>query len=85
MMTDSERETEVQRRMRMPYHRLIHAKPVEGYLAEVLELGGCFTAGETPEEALANLEEAMAGWFESCLLDGQVIPEPAKDPIRIGA
>jgi predicted RNase H-like HicB family nuclease len=85
MMTDAERDAEVRRRMLMPYHRVIHGEPVEGYLGEVLELRGCLTAGDTPEEALAHLNEAMAGWFDSCLLDGQPIPEPAKDPIRLTA
>ena len=43
------------------HHRVIAGEPVEGYLAEVPELPGCITAGRTPEEALSNLEAAMAG------------------------
>ena len=60
----------------MPYHRLISGEPAEGYLGEVLELPGCLTAGDSPQEALANLDDAMAGWIESCLVDDLPIPEP---------
>jgi antitoxin HicB len=84
-MTTAERDAEIERRLKLPYHRVIHGEPVEGYLGEVLELPGCLTAGDTPEEALANLEEAMAGWFESCLLDGVAIPEPSAGPVRLSA
>jgi antitoxin HicB len=78
MMTTDEREAEIQRRLRMPYHRVISGEPVEGYLAEVPELPGCLTAGETPEEALHNLDEAMAAWIEAALLTGMSIPGPAE-------
>ena len=76
-MTDREREAEVQRRLRLPYHRVIFGDPDDGYMGQVAELPGCFTSGDTPEEALNNLTEAMAGWIESCLLAGDPIPEPA--------
>lgn len=55
-MTDFERETEVQRRLRMPYHRVIHGDPVDGCMGEVPELPGCYTSGDTPAETLANLD-----------------------------
>lgn len=77
-MNDVEREAEVQRRLRLPYHRVIHGDPVEGYLGEVPELPGCMTAGDTPADALTNLEEAMAAWIESCLISGDPIPDPAR-------
>ena len=75
-MTSEDRETEIRRRLAMPYHRLGSGEPVEGYLGEVLELPGCLTAGDTPQEALANLDDAMAGWIETCLVDDRPIPEP---------
>ena len=75
-MPPEEREAEIQRRFAMAYHRLISGEPSEGYLGEVLEFPGCLTAGDTPQEALANLEEAMTGWIESCLMVDLPIPEP---------
>lgn len=51
-MKNDEMEREAQGIVRRPYHRIITGEPIEGYLGQVLELPGCTTAGETPEEAL---------------------------------
>lgn len=77
-MNEQELEAEIQRRLRLPYHRVIFGEPDEGYMAQVAELPGCYTSGDTPAEALANLEEAMAAWIESCLISGDPIPDPAR-------
>ena len=77
-MNEQERETEVQRRLSLPYHRVIYGDPVDGYMGQVPELPGCYTSGDTPAETLANLEEAMAAWIESCLISGDPIPGPAR-------
>ncbi|HMO96362.1 MAG TPA: type II toxin-antitoxin system HicB family antitoxin [Tepidiformaceae bacterium] len=69
---------EIERLLRQPYHRVISGNPEDGYLGEVPELPGCYTTGDTPVEALANLEEAMAAWLESCLISGDPIPGPAR-------
>lgn len=84
-MSDDASEAEIQRLMRLPYHRVISGEPVEGYLGEVVELPGCFTAGETPEEALVNLEEAMAAWFAGALITGMPIPEPIAGALKLSA
>lgn len=84
-MTDDERETEVQRRLLLPYHRVVSGEPIDGYLAEVPELPGCSTAGETPAEALEMLEEAMAGWLETALITGMPIPEPVTGRVLVFA
>lgn len=36
-----------------------------GYLATVPGLPGCMSDGETPEEALKNVQEAIASWIEA--------------------
>jgi antitoxin HicB len=36
-----------------------------GYLATVPDLPGCICDGETPEEALKNVQEAIASWIEA--------------------
>jgi predicted RNase H-like HicB family nuclease len=84
-MTDEALEERVQAIIRRPYHRVITGEPVEGYLGEVLEFPGCLTAGATPEEALRNLDEAMAVWIESALVHGDLIPEPIAGPLRLTA
>ena len=84
-MTSAEIEREVQRRVRLPYHRVISGDENEGYLGEVAELPGCFTAGETAADALANLDEAIAAWVETALKSDVEVPEPARGPISISA
>ena len=43
------------------------------------------TAGENPEEALRNLEEAMVAWFEAALKRGMAIPKPAVGRVLFSA
>jgi predicted RNase H-like HicB family nuclease len=69
-------ERQVDEIMRRPYHKVISGDVEEGFLALVEELPGCMTAGETEEEALELLRDAMVGWLESVLLAGDPVPEP---------
>jgi len=43
----------------------------------VPDLPGCFSAGDTLEEALLNTEEAIIGWLEATIDEGQDIPAPS--------
>jgi antitoxin HicB len=70
-------EATVQDLLRRPYRKVITGDSEEGFLAMVPELPGCFTAGETEQEALELLHDAMAGWIESAIERGLPIPEPA--------
>lgn len=68
---------EVRSYLSAPYIRMLIPDPEEGgYIAEILELPGCVTDGDTPEEAYRNLEEVMAGWIRASLDHGKPIPEP---------
>ena len=49
------------------------------YTGKVLELDGCMSDGDTGEEALSNLREAMEGWIETKLANGFEVPEPVSD------
>ena len=61
----------------MPYTRMLIPDPDEGgFVAEVLELPGCLSQGETVEEAYRNLNDAMAGYIAALLDSGQTVPEP---------
>jgi antitoxin HicB len=46
------------------------------YLAEVPELPGCVTHGETAAEAARNAEEAIEAWIEMAEEMGDPVPEP---------
>ncbi len=49
----------------MVFRLLIHEAGEGGYWAEVPELPGCATQGETLEELTSNLNEAVEGWLRS--------------------
>lgn len=70
-------EARVQALLRRSYRMVLQGDTEEGYLALVPELPGCLTAGETPEEALELLRDAMAAWFTAAIESGRPIPEPA--------
>lgn len=47
-------------------------------ILDQLEFPGCLATGDTPAEALDNLEEVAESWIESALANGQRIPDPAE-------
>ena len=46
-----------------------------GYVVSVPVLPGCVSQGDTRDEALANIREAMELYLEDCRLAGDPIPE----------
>jgi antitoxin HicB len=61
--------------LKLPYSRILI--PDDGsYAAEILEFPGCFAQGDTPDEAIANLDNAARSWIQVALSQGQEIPEP---------
>jgi len=49
----------------------------EAYGVIVPDLPGCFSAGDTMDEAIANAEEAAALWIDATLDAGEPIPSPS--------
>lgn len=45
------------------------------WVAEVPSLPGCISQGETRDEALANIKEAIALYIEALELDGLPVPD----------
>ena len=43
----------------------------------VPDLPGCFSAGDTVEEAIDNAKEAIELWLESAIDEGMPVPEPS--------
>ena len=52
------------------------------YIAEIEELKGCSAFGDTPEEALSEIEIAMKLWIESAKKHGKPIPKPNSQKIN---
>jgi predicted RNase H-like HicB family nuclease len=46
------------------------------YVAEVQELEGCMAHGDTPDEAVKEIQIAMKLWLEAAKEEGMTIPEP---------
>ncbi len=61
--------------MRFPI--VIHKDRNSGYGVTVPDLPGCFSAGDTLDEAIDSAHEAIACHLEGLLMDGETIPEQA--------
>jgi predicted RNase H-like HicB family nuclease len=60
----------------MRYPVVVHKDPKSDYGVTVPDLPGCFSAGETLDEALLQVVEAIECHLEGLLLDGEPIPAP---------
>jgi predicted RNase H-like HicB family nuclease len=52
-----------------------------GYIADIPDLRFCSAFGETPEEALREVQMAKAAWLETARSVGKPIPEPRYRPL----
>jgi len=52
-----------------------------GYIADIPDLDSCSAFGETPEEALKELEIAKKAWLEAARQTGKPIPPPRYRPV----
>ncbi|WP_175652895.1 type II toxin-antitoxin system HicB family antitoxin [Pseudomonas sp. Marseille-P9899] len=59
----------------MKFPIIIHKDPDSDYGVTVPDVLGCFSAGETVEEALDNVQEALALHFEALVADGEPLPQ----------
>jgi antitoxin HicB len=69
----------VDRYVELPYHITLLQDGEENggkWIAAAEELPECASRGETAEEAIASLKDAMAAWISAALREGRDIPEP---------
>lgn len=59
----------------MKFPVVIHKDSDSDYGVTVPDVVGCFSAGETVEEALDNIQEALALHFESLVADSEPLPQ----------
>lgn len=67
--------------VKLPYMVTLRPLPGEdggGWLAEIPDLPGCTSDGETSEQALANIEDAKRLWLSTALKRGVSINSPSK-------
>lgn len=64
------------------YHiNIFYSDEDEGYIADIPDLRFCSAYGNTPEEALQEVQIAKAAWLESARAEGKPIPLPRYKPI----
>ena len=58
------------------YPITIYPDPDGGYVAQIKDLPGCLTQGETIEETIQNINKAGELWLETVYELGRKIPLP---------
>ena len=61
---------------------MLEPAPEGGYFAVVPAFPGCYSQGETAEEALSNAREAIMLTIEDMRERGDAIPDPAGELVR---
>ena len=65
----------------LAYAVIVEPLPQEdggGFVALVPDLPGCMSDGETPEEALANVQDAIGEWLHEARALGRDVPTPSR-------
>ncbi|WP_373526179.1 type II toxin-antitoxin system HicB family antitoxin [Nostoc sp.] len=65
--------------LNLHYPVTLHPSPEGGYVAQIKDLPGCLTQGETLEETMANINEARELWVETAYEASDDIPLPSSD------
>ena len=60
---------------------IFYSEEDEGYIADIPDLETCSAFGETPEEALAEVQIAKNSWLEVARAKGMSIPKPTYRPV----
>jgi predicted RNase H-like HicB family nuclease len=64
------------------YHiNIFYSDEDGGYIADIPDLEHCSAFGETPEQALAEVEKAKAAWLETARQAGSPVPPPRYRPL----
>jgi len=58
----------------MEYTVIMHRAEEGGYWAEIPALPGCYSQGETLEEVMENVKEAVESHVDALKQDNQVVP-----------
>ncbi len=61
---------------------LIHDPESGGYTVTVPSLPGCLSEGDTVDEALANIRDAIDLYIEDMIADGEDVPEDV-EPVQV--
>ena len=59
---------------------IFYSEEDEGFIADIPDLRFCSAFGETPEEALREVQIAKEAWLETARNNGKPIPKPRYRP-----
>jgi predicted RNase H-like HicB family nuclease len=72
-------------KMQLRYHiNVFWSEEDRCWIADAPDVRACSAHGQTPAEAVAELETAMAAWLEAAQARGLPIPEPCYRPPLAG-
>jgi len=77
----------VDRYVELPYHITLVQDGEDGggkWIAAAEELPDCTSRGDTAEDAIGGLKDAMATWISAALKEGRDIPEPRTEASHSG-
>ena len=64
------------------YHiNIFYSEEDGGYIADIPDLEACSAFGNTPDEALKQVELAKIAWLEAARAEGKPIPQPKYKPV----
>jgi predicted RNase H-like HicB family nuclease len=64
------------------YHiNIFYSEEDGGYIADIPDLEACSAFGETPEEALKEVQVAKSLWLEAARGESKPIPPPKYRPV----
>ena len=70
----------------MRYTVILEKEPDGGYVVSVPALPGCVSEGDSREEAMANIREAIQLYVDDCRAAGDPVPtEAGKEIVEIEA
>jgi predicted RNase H-like HicB family nuclease len=68
--------------MMRDYHiNIFFSEEDDGYIADIPDLEACSAFGETPEEALREVQRAKALWLKAAKENRKPIPVPRYRPV----
>jgi predicted RNase H-like HicB family nuclease len=64
------------------YHiNIFYSEDDDGYIADIPDLEACSAFGETPDEALREVQQAKKLWLEAARAEGKPVPAPEYRPV----
>lgn len=64
------------------YHiNIFYSEDDEGYIADIPDLMACAAFGETPDEALREVQLSKKIWIEAVQAEGKPVPPPEYRPV----